>query len=194
SGPSAALPAFADTPLGGPGVSPAIGQGAGWRPIQRGEPVVIDMVGSAGGYLVDQTRILSIGPLPEDMVQGYEICLGAQEVLKQVAVPGATCGAVYQQVKDWVEQKVQELGLTAYFMGAPGNQVPYIGHGIGLELDEFPFITRGSEQTLAADQVFACEPKLVFPGRGVVGVENTWHVTEQGLVPITFSSEALRVV
>ncbi len=88
-------------------------------------------------------------------------------------------------------EQLASAGLDAYFMGAPNNQVPYIGHGVGLELDELPVLARGFKMVLEQDHVVACEPKLVFPGRGVVGVENTWRVTASGLERITVSADAL---
>lgn len=187
AGPSAAVPSFGDTPLGGPGVSAAVAQGSGWRPIGRGEPVVVDLVCCAGGYCVDQTRILCLGPLPADLREAYGVCVEAQDILKQTSRTGVACGEIYQRVVD----RVAELGYADKFMGAPRNQMPYIAHGLGLEIDEPPYITLGSAAQLQTDQTFACEPKLVFPGRGVVGIENTWRVTPLGLTSITISKEGI---
>ena len=191
AGPDAALAGYTGNPLAGAGVSPAVGQGSGWRPIGPGEPVVLDLVGFAGGYLADQTRTISIGPLPADLVEGYRLCLGVQDVVKDAARTGAACGDVYKQANEWMTEQLASSGLTAYFMGAPNNQAPYVGHGVGLELDEFPVLARGFKTLLEQDQVIACEPKLVFPGRGVVGVENTWRVTDHGLERLTVSPDKL---
>ena len=191
AGPDAALAGYTGNPLAGAGVSPAVGQGSGWRPIGPGEPVVLDVVGFAGGYLADQTRTISIGPLPVDLAEGYRLCLAVQDVLKTAARAGAACGEVYKQANEWMTEQVASSRLTAYFMGAPNNQAPYVGHGVGLELDELPVLARGFKTLLAQDQVIACEPKLVFPGRGVVGVENTWRVTDQGLERLTVSPDTL---
>ena len=80
-------------------------------------------------------------------------------------------------------------------MGAPGAQVSFIGHGIGLEIDEYPFIARGfMDQELKKNMVFAFEPKVVFPGRGAVGIENTFRVTDGGVEALTFSDESLVVI
>ncbi len=191
AGPDAALAGYTGNPLAGAGPSPAVGQGSGWRPIGPGEPVVVDLVGFAGGYLADQTRIISIGPLPADLVEGYRLCLGVQDLVKDAARTGAASGDVYKRANEWMTEQLASSGLTAYFMGAPNNQAPYVGHGVGLELDELPVLARGFKTLLEEDQVVACEPKLVFPGRGVVGVENTWRVTDQGLERLTISPETL---
>jgi Xaa-Pro aminopeptidase len=191
AGSDAALAGYTGNPLAGAGVSPAVGQGSGWRQIGTGEPVVVDLVGFAGGYLADQTRTISIGPLPADLVEGYRLCLAVQEVVKLAARTGAACGDVYRQANEWMTEQLTSSGLTAYFMGAPNNQAPYVGHGVGLELDEVPVLARGFKTLLEQDQVVACEPKLVFPGRGVVGVENTWRVTDHGLERLTISPDVL---
>jgi Xaa-Pro dipeptidase len=114
-----------------------------------------------------------------------------QEVIEGAARVGALCGDVYKQANDWMTEQLAAAGLDAYFMGAPNNQAPYVGHGVGLELDELPVLARGFKMVLEENQVIACEPKLVFPGRGVVGVENTWRVTADGLKRLTVSADVL---
>jgi len=191
AGPDAALAGYTGNPLAGAGVSPAVGGGSGWRPIVAGDPVVVDLVAFAGGYLCDQTRIISIGPVPADLAEGHRLCLGVQEVVREAARAGALCGDVYKLANDWMTEKLAATGLDAYFMGAPNNQAPFVGHGVGLELDELPVLARGFKMVLEEDQVIACEPKLVFPRRGVVGVENTWRVTAGGLERLTVSADVL---
>jgi Xaa-Pro aminopeptidase len=191
AGPDAGLAGYTGNPLAGAGVSPAVGQGSGWRRIEPGEPVVVDLVAFAGGYLADQTRIIGIGPLPADLTEGHRLCLGVQDLVKEAARAGVACGDVYKQANEWMTEQLTSAGLTAYFMGAPNNQAPYVGHGLGLELDEVPVLARGFKTPLEQDQIIACEPKLVFPGRGVVGVENTWRVTDRGLERLTIPPDAL---
>lgn len=65
---------------------------------------------------------------------------------------------------------------------------------MGLELDEFPFLAKGQTQPLQAGMTLALEPKLVIPDKGVVGVENTLVVTEEGLVPLTRFEEDIIVL
>jgi len=84
------------------------------------------------------------------------------------------------------------LGYADNFMGSKGAQVSFIGHGIGIEIDEYPFLARGfKDMTLEPGMVFAFEPKLVFPGEGAVGIENTFYLGEEGLKRLTFSDEKL---
>jgi Xaa-Pro aminopeptidase len=71
------------------------------------------------------------------------------------------------------------------FMGPPGYNTKFIGHGIGIEVDEFPFVAKGSGTILAQGMVFALEPKFVFPEEGAVGLENTYLVTADGFETLT---------
>jgi Xaa-Pro aminopeptidase len=70
-------------------------------------------------------------------------------------------------------------------MGPPGYNTKFIGHGIGIEVDEFPFVAKGAATVLAPGMVFALEPKFVFPGEGAVGLENTYLVTADGFETLT---------
>lgn len=181
AGPDAAVGSYMDAPLGGRGMTPAVAQGAGRRPIRRNEPIVLDVAGAAEGYVVDQTRTLCLGTLPAEFREAYDACMSIQDLVCRTALLGASCGDVY----DAALVQATAFGYGEAFMGAAPNQVSFIGHGVGLEIDEVPFLARGVERRLALDNVLAVEPKLVFPGRGAVGVENTWRVTDGGLELIT---------
>ncbi|MFK5927803.1 MAG: Xaa-Pro peptidase family protein [Desulfuromusa sp.] len=188
SGSDGAVSTYLDAPLGGLGLSPAVGQGSGYKPIAAGEPIIIDFIVAFDGYLVDQTRTLSIGPLPDSLQQAYADMLKIQEKLGDIARPGVTWGEIYQQCYGLAEK----LGYKDNFMGVVGAQVSFIGHGIGIEVDEYPFIAKGfDEQILEENMTFAFEPKAVFSGLGAVGVENTWRVTADGLKKITSADESL---
>lgn len=188
SGADGAVPAHLDAPLGGLGVTPAVGQGASYKAIAAGEPIIIDFIAAFDGYLVDQTRTLSIGPVADKLQQGYADMLKIQTRLFEVAKPGVSWSEVYRQCYDLAV----ELGHGEHFMGGGGTQVRFIGHGIGIEVDEYPFIAEGfDQQVLQPGMTFAFEPKVVFPGLGAVGVENTWRVADSGIKRLTFSGEEL---
>ena len=188
SGSDSAVPAYLDAPLGGVGLNPAVGQGAGYKQIKEGEPIIIDFIIAYDGYLVDQTRTMSVGPLPAVLQQAYVDMLKVQERLCEIAIPGVSWGDIYQQCYSLAD----ELGYRDNFMGASGAQVSFIGHGIGIEVDEYPFIAKGfDDHILEENMIFAFEPKAVYPGIGAVGVENTWRVTATGLEKITFANEEL---
>jgi Xaa-Pro aminopeptidase len=77
--------------------------------------------------------------------------------------------------------RTRELGYEQHFMGVGKERIRFVGHGIGIELDEYPFLASGQALELQKDMILALEPKLIFPGQGVVGIENTHRVTENGL-------------
>lgn len=191
SGPDSALPAHLDTPLGGAGPHGSFGQGAGHRRIGPHEPVIVDWGGSVDGYLVDQTRILSVGELPAHLRSAYADMLEVQALMAALVRPGVGWSEVYERCL----ARAGELGHAARFMGLPGAQVAFIGHGLGVEIDEPPFLARGfPDETLCAGMTFAFEPKVVFAGEGAIGVENTWVLRDTGPERLTFSDEALVVV
>ncbi|MDA8413826.1 MAG: Xaa-Pro peptidase family protein [Desulfobacteraceae bacterium] len=191
SGTDSAVPSYADTPLGGLGLNPSFGQSAGLKRIERNEPVIIDFAGCADGYLIDQTRVFSIGAITDRLRKGYDDMLAVQRLMTELAVPGASWGAIYDQCL----ALAVDMGYADSFMGAKGSQVSFIGHGLGIEIDEYPFIARGfKEMTLEVGMAFAFEPKVVFPGEGAIGIENTFYLSNAGLKQITYSSEDLFIL
>ncbi len=156
-----------------------------------GEPIIIDFIIARDGYLVDQTRTLSVGSLTNSLQRAYADMVKIQEKLCDIARPGIAWGDIYQQCFDFAD----ELGYKDNFMGFSGAQVSFIGHGIGIEVDEYPFIARGFDDAiLEKNMTFAFEPKAVFPGIGAVGIENTWKVTETGITRLTYADEDLVIL
>lgn len=191
SGADSAAPAFLDAPLGGLGVNPSIGQGASYKTIKPFEPICVDFAGAFDGYLVDQTRIFCIGGLPEPLLRAYDDMVRIQNRLLEIARPGVSWGAVYNDC----HRLAVELGYADHFMGNKGAQVSFIGHGIGVEIDEYPFIARGFDDVpLKENMVFAFEPKAVYAGLGAVGIENTFRLTADGPRHITFSDQQLVIL
>ncbi|KUO71760.1 MAG: peptidase M24 [Desulfosporosinus sp. BRH_c37] len=183
SGTNGAIPSCMESPTGGPGVSISFPQGAGYKKIARNEPVMIDYVGVIDGYLADQTRIFCIGQLPDKLVHAHETALLIQEAVKQMAVPGAVCEDIYWHAINMAA----ESGYGEHFMGYP-EPVSFIGHGIGIELNEWPVLAPGFKTPLEKNMVIAIEPKFIFP-EGVVGIENTFVVGEKGLETLTLFDE-----
>jgi len=191
SGADAAAPACTDAPLGGMGLTPAFGHGASYNRIGRGEPIVVDFASSFDGYLVAQTRVFAIGSISDRMRRGYDDMLRIEALMMELAQQGTGWGSIYRACL----ALARELGYADNFMGPPGSQVRFIGHGIGLEIDEYPLIASGFDSdTLEPGMAFAFEPKLVFPGEGAVGIENSFYLSEQGLKRLTFSSQELVIL
>lgn len=181
SGPAAAVPSYLASPTGGSGVSPLIGQGAGYRKIGRNEPVLVDYVFALAGYISDHARIFSIGPLADELRQAHAAMLAIQEEVKGKALPGVSTGDIYEMMVSLAAEK----GYGDFFMGVGDRRIRFTGHGVGLELDEFPFIAKGQKLPLAKGMIIALEPKVILPGKGVVGIENTHLVTDTGLEALT---------
>lgn len=175
SGSSAKYSSFFDGPVGGMGTSPANPQGAGWKKIKRNEPVYIDYTSIIRGYTGDQTRVFCIGDLPEKMKKAFEdILLLQKEVLRSIK-PGVLAEDIYLLALKLAEQ----MGYKDYFMGYKNDQVKFLGHGIGIELDEWPIFAKGIKTKIVPGMVFALEPKLVFED-GAIGTENSFLMTENG--------------
>ncbi|PHR23904.1 MAG: peptidase M24 [Desulfotalea sp.] len=177
SGAEAAVPSYLASPTGGPGVSALVGQGAGYRKIKENEPVLVDYVFALDGYLSDHARIFSIGHLSDELLAAHGAMLEIQEAVKEEAKPGVLTGDLYE----FMISLANEKGYADHFMGVGDRRIRFTGHGVGLELDEFPFIAKGQKLPLAEGMIIALEPKTIFPGIGVVGIENTHLVTENGL-------------
>ncbi len=190
SGASASVPSALASPTGGAAMSPAFSQGPGFKKIQRHEPILFDYVFAYKGYLADHTRIFSIGGLPDDILNAHQVMLDLQSLLIKNMLPDIPAGHIYDMAMTFVE----EAGFGDYFMGAETQRIRFIGHGVGLELDEYPFLAKGQQLHLQENMVIALEPKLVFPGKGVVGVENTHVVTTNGLRPLTTYPQEIEIL
>jgi Xaa-Pro dipeptidase len=177
AGASAAEPSFLASPTGGSGVSPAVAQGPGLRPIRRGEPILLDYVFVHNGYISDHTRVFALGGVDAELARAHDAMLAVHEAIQTAAVPPIPAGELYAMA---VEQ-AKALGYGAHFMGTGPRRIRFIGHGVGLELDEFPFLAAKQTMPLEEGMVIALEPKCIFPGKGVVGIENTHVVTASGL-------------
>ncbi len=181
AGASAAVPSSFASPTGGRGVHASIAQGPGFNRIGLNEPVLVDYVFVLDGYISDHTRIFCLGTLPDDLKKAHDAMLDIQEQVKKAAVPGAATGDIY----DLMISQARTKGVERWFMGAGERKIRFAGHGVGLELDEFPFIAQGQTLALEKGMVLALEPKMVIPQKGVVGIENTFLVTESGLETLT---------
>ena len=170
AGPQGAISGYFDGPVTGLGASYAHPLGPSHTPIQAGDMVMMDLVIAQEGYQVDATRMLVIGEPSEKMAEAYELSCEIQERARLALIPGRKSGDVYAELVDWVEK---ETPYAENFMGYGHNRVRFIGHGVGLELDELPTISKGALEILAPGMTIAVEPKFIFPGEGAVGVEDT---------------------
>ena len=145
-----------------------------------------DNEGNFNGYMGDMSRVFSIGKLPERAYAAHQTCLEIQEAVTEKAKPGAVCEDLYNTAIDMVTK----AGFSDYFMGA-GQKAKFIGHGIGLEINEAPVLAPRMKQELEPGMVFALEPKIVLPGIGPLGIENSWAVTADGVEKLTLCKEEI---
>ena len=172
---------FFDGAVTGKGLSSASPQGASLEIIEKNAPVFLDYTGVFGGYITDMTRIYVIGELDEELKRAFEVSLCIQKFLQDSLKPGEICEDLF--VKS--QEIATDAGLGDCYMGMPGEQARFVGHGVGLELDEFPVVAQGFKVPLKVGHTIAIEPKFVIPGKGVIGIENTFVVTLDGGLKIT---------
>ncbi|MDO9534468.1 MAG: Xaa-Pro peptidase family protein [Bacillota bacterium] len=170
---------YFDGSVGGKGISPAFAQGSYNKLIGRNEPVFVDYSFILDGYMLDQTRVFCLGKLPDHLAKAHAVAVDILKELEKIAKPGIACGNLY----DRAMQMAGNSEFGKHFLGFP-EPVAFVGHGIGIELDELPVIAHGVNIPLEEGMVFALEPKFVFPD-GAVGLENTYLVTKNGLETLT---------
>ncbi|MEO0278001.1 MAG: Xaa-Pro peptidase family protein [candidate division WOR-3 bacterium] len=187
SGIAGLVPSFANAPLHGIGISPALPSGPSFKKIEKGEPVIFDSFGTYMGYLVDMTRTAGIKPLPDKVKEAHKVVVEIHEWLRENLRSGVDAATIY----DSVTAMVEKTPFKDYFMNCSGSKVNFIGHGVGIEINEYPFIAKGFSMELKENMVVAIEPKIFLPEIGAVGIENTYLVTSKGGVVITDAPEEL---
>ena len=174
----------------GIGTSKAVSFGAGWAPIPPGAPVTLDYAFNLDGYHVDQTRMFCWGEPMDEISKAYQRMIAIEESILDTLQPGAAWENAYRRA----EQLAVEYGYTEEFMGLGAEKVRFVGHGIGLELDEPPFIAPKMEQMLEENMVVAVEPKVALAGIGVVGIEDTVIIKQAGPELLTPCSKEIILV
>ncbi len=191
AGPSASVGAYTDTPLGGEGRDPSFPVGPGRGIIERGMPVMVDMLWVEKGYITDMSRVFSVGEMKdEELKEAHHVSVQIMKEAVSLLGEGKKSFDIYQHGIEEASRR----GLGDHFMGTPGNRVIFIGHGIGLEVDEYPFFARGLNFSMKEGMTFALEPKFVFPGKGAVGVENSYALTGNGVEILTEMENEIIVV
>lgn len=185
SGRNADNPAPYDFTMGGRGTY-AMPMGASDEVIMPGTTVMVDMSGNYGVYQTDITRTYYLGSLPPEVHKAHQISKELQQWFASYAKEGAAVSEVFNHSAKVAE----EAGLADYFMGH-ANKVKFVGHGVGIEINEVPVLTARSKEIFRSGMVIAFEPKFVFPQVGAVGVENTYIIGEEGAESITPLPEEL---
>jgi Xaa-Pro dipeptidase len=185
AGDSGNYPSVFNGPLGVRGVHPAIPQmGYAGKVWKHGEVLALDIGFLLEGYHTDKTQVYFAGEekeLPEEARRGHQFCIDVQEWIAENLRPGVIPSNLHAHVMQWSEKE----NFTHGFMGIGDNKVRFLGHGIGLGIDEYPVIAKGFDEPLEEGMVLAIEPKYGIEGFGMVGVENTFEVTVDGGRPLT---------
>ena len=184
AGENAGEPSPFDFALGGTGIHASGPLGANGTLLREGTTVMADMSGNYTAYQTDMTRVFSIGKLPDRAYRVHRVALEIQARMERTAKPGVSCAELY---RDALAMAGQE-GLKDCFMGTH-LQAKFVGHGVGLEINELPVLTTRSKDILQPGMTFAFEPKFVLAGIGAVGIENTFLVTDSGVEKMTLLDE-----
>jgi Xaa-Pro dipeptidase len=178
-------PSHYNGPLGLKGEHPAVpfmGHGRSvWR---EHEILMLDVGFGFEGYNTDKTQMYWSGArssVPDAVRKAYELCREIQERAARSLRPGVLPSMIWEDACDYVRSTEFSEG----FMGLGGNKVYFLGHGIGLVIDEQPVLAHRFDDPLQEGMTLAIEPKIGLPGIGMVGVENTFEVTSGGGACIT---------
>lgn len=173
AGDNADAPSPYDFAMGGAGADPSLPVGANGTIIRTGMTVMVDVNGNYTGYMTDMTRTFVLGDIPEEARRAHRLSIDICDTLAQMGRVGTAASAMYEKALEMA----REAGLEHYFMGHR-QHAGFVGHGVGIEINELPVIAPRSRDILEAGNVIAIEPKFVIPGVGAVGIENTYVVRE----------------
>jgi Xaa-Pro dipeptidase len=176
SGRAGGVPTFFDSAVGGTGAHPLAALGAGFNRIKAGDPVLVDIVHVHRGYISDMTRMFSVGTLSNDWIGRLDDMNEIAMVIRNSLARGEDCSVAWEKGAS----KAEEMGHGDHLMGMAPNQARFLGHSIGLELDETPVVAAGFDRPLPIGGTMAIEPKVIHPD-GAIGVEDCWVRTSDGM-------------
>lgn len=184
TGDNADTPSPYDFAMGGEGASPALPVGANGSVIRPHTTVMVDTNGAFNAYMTDMTRVFSLDEIPAEAVKAHRLSIDICRRLEELGKPGVKASDLY----DEAFRMATEAGLADCFMGHR-EHAGFVGHGIGLTINELPVLSPRSKNVLEENNVIAVEPKFVIPHVGAVGIENTYQVTPGGLRRLTNAPE-----
>ena len=169
-----------DFAMGGAGLSTSLPVGSNGTLIKRGNSVMVDMCGNFNGYMTDMTRTFRCGEISDLAKQAHQLSIDICNTLAANFHAGSRAADLYE--------KAMEMAVAAhlddYFMGH-AQKAGFVGHGVGIEVNEMPVLAPRSKDILQYNNVIAIEPKFVIPEVGAVGIENTYVVRETHLECLT---------
>lgn len=176
-GESSLYPTSFDGPGGARGICPAVPLlGSRERKLRRGDLVFVDIGFGMNGYHTDKTQVYQFGSRPAvETIKAHRGCIEVQSRTSELLKPGAIPAEIYETVVGGLSEDFNQN-----FMGFGNRRVFFLGHGIGLHVNEAPVIAEGFREPLHENMVIAIEPKKGIAGVGMVGVEDTYIVTPDG--------------
>lgn len=174
AGENADTPTPYDFAMGGEGANPSLPVGANGTPLREGMTVMVDVNGDYTGYMTDMTRVYCVGPVVDIeplAMKAHECSRRIHAELVKMLTPGTEAKSLWERA----QEIVKEDNLEEYFMGHR-QKAGFIGHGVGIEINELPVISPRSRDVIQAGNVIALEPKFVIPHVGAVGIESTYAV------------------
>ena len=189
-GASSANPVHFNGPVGMKGMYPGAPQIGGNTKLKRGVPILADIVAGVGGYYIDCTRAYALGGLDDKFIQQHEDCIKLNREIVKRLKPGEIPSEIYADIMSMAKN----MGYEKNFMASGENQVGFVAHGIGLEVDEIPVIAKPYKMPFVAGNTMAVEPKIISPRTGGVGVENTYLITSKSAKNLTGFNMNLEIV
>ncbi|MBD5225458.1 MAG: aminopeptidase P family protein [Bacteroidales bacterium] len=186
AGDNADNPTPYDFAMGGAGLDPALPVGADGEEIREHTTVMIDLNGNFTGYMTDMTRVYALGSVSQLALDAHRCSIDICRRFVDMARPGVAAKELYAMAEDLVKER----GLGRYFMGHR-QHAGFVGHGIGIEVNEAPVIAPRSRDILAEGNTVALEPKFVIPHVGAVGIENTYLIKSDGVECLTPCDEEI---
>lgn len=175
TGENADTPSPYDFAMGGAGADPSLPVGANGTVIAPGCPVMVDVNGNYTGYMTDMTRCYYVDSLKPEVLAANALSSDICDALAAMMIPGAKASDLYAKALEMATA----AGMADYFMGHRSH-AGFVGHGLGIEINEAPVIAPRSRDILTVGNVIALEPKFVIPGVGAIGIENTYIVESKG--------------
>ncbi|MGC8825089.1 MAG: M24 family metallopeptidase [Bacteroidales bacterium] len=183
-------PTSFDGPGGNYGIPATPFMGSRQNRLKKGDLIFLDVACGYNGYHTDKTMTYMFGQkLDDKVIDVHKRCVELQYLIAEKLKPGAILSQIYEQVIYSLDEAFLEN-----FMGFGNRTVKFLGHGIGLTIDEWPVIARGFDEPIEENMVLAVEPKKGIPGIGMVGIENTFVVTSAGGQSVTGNHPGLMLV
>ncbi|MBR1654714.1 MAG: aminopeptidase P family protein [Clostridia bacterium] len=151
------------------------------KKIEEGDPITIDMGCRCNGYCSDMTRTVFAKQVPQYMKPVYDLVLKTQ--LK-----------VLEDMKEGANLKLISKGVDSDFKLNGASMVHSLGHGVGLDIHEYPFINSKSDFILKENMVITDEPGIYIPGRFGVRIEDTVLITKYASQNLTLSEKSYVIV